>query len=347
MKRALVVLVCFVLSCSTTQSPQIVIKPGPVGSIMGMVVTTDGFPLPGVTVTLRSRDYPSRTEVTDANGRYTFLGLTHGAYTLVTELQGFGVQSYTVNVTAKEGVALETALHTASVSESITVTAGAPSNWLPDMAPRGRRASSPSVEVPSAPSGTVYTAYQEVQPAEPEQVAVAAEHGFIDTKNERIATFAIDVDRASYANVRRYLRGGLVPPPQVVRIEEMLNYFTYSYPQPKDDVPFSITRVSRRRAAGAPYIPRIHSIVRANPLDHSGGSYPSARSRKRSARQCAGLPLSFSPVNRGSWSMRTSRYTSAASLRMGISAPEARLIASPRHAARSAIQATARPASPA
>jgi Ca-activated chloride channel homolog len=49
------------------------------------------------------------------------------------------------------------------------------------------------------------------------------------------------VDRASYANVRRFLREGVRPPRQAVRIEEMVNYFTYDYPQPSGDDPVSIT----------------------------------------------------------------------------------------------------------
>jgi Ca-activated chloride channel family protein len=51
---------------------------------------------------------------------------------------------------------------------------------------------------------------------------------------------SVDVDTASYANVRRLLRSNQAPPAGAVRIEEMVNYFKYDYPQPKDDVPFSV-----------------------------------------------------------------------------------------------------------
>lgn len=73
------------------------------------------------------------------------------------------------------------------------------------------------------------------------QYASIAEHGFIDTGRESITTFAIDVDRASYANVRRFLRANTMPPAGAVRIEEMINYFTYSYPQPSGPEPFTVT----------------------------------------------------------------------------------------------------------
>jgi Ca-activated chloride channel family protein len=59
-------------------------------------------------------------------------------------------------------------------------------------------------------------------------------------KESSFSTFSIDVDTASYANVRRFLNEGQLPPPGAVRIEEMINYFHYDYPQPKGEDPFSI-----------------------------------------------------------------------------------------------------------
>ena len=67
------------------------------------------------------------------------------------------------------------------------------------------------------------------------------EHDFFSTKDAALTTFSIDVDRASYANVRRFLNHNQAPPPDAVRIEEMVNYFTYALPQPKGNDPFSIT----------------------------------------------------------------------------------------------------------
>ncbi len=55
-----------------------------------------------------------------------------------------------------------------------------------------------------------------------------------------LSTFSIDVDTASYANVRRFLRHDQFPPRAAIRIEELVNYFHYNYPQPKGDAPFSV-----------------------------------------------------------------------------------------------------------
>ncbi len=64
---------------------------------------------------------------------------------------------------------------------------------------------------------------------------------FKDSKHDPLSTFSIDVDRASYSNVRRFLNQHTLPQADAVRIEEMINYFSYKYPQPKADDPFSIT----------------------------------------------------------------------------------------------------------
>ena len=61
------------------------------------------------------------------------------------------------------------------------------------------------------------------------------------SSEQPLSTFSIDVDTASYANVRRFLTSGRLPPPDAVRIEEMVNYFRYDYPQPGGDRPFSVT----------------------------------------------------------------------------------------------------------
>jgi Ca-activated chloride channel family protein len=55
-----------------------------------------------------------------------------------------------------------------------------------------------------------------------------------------VSTFSIDVDTASYANVRRFLTGGSMPPIDAVRVEELINYFDYTYPDPPADVPVGV-----------------------------------------------------------------------------------------------------------
>jgi Ca-activated chloride channel family protein len=67
------------------------------------------------------------------------------------------------------------------------------------------------------------------------------ENPFRGVGEQPLSTFSIDVDTASYANVRRFLTAGQRPPRDAVRIEELVNYFRYDYPEPKGDDPFSVT----------------------------------------------------------------------------------------------------------
>ncbi len=66
------------------------------------------------------------------------------------------------------------------------------------------------------------------------------ENEFLKVNDNPLSTFSIDVDAASYSNVRRILNSGRLPGAGAVRIEEMINYFKYDYPQPKADDPFTV-----------------------------------------------------------------------------------------------------------
>ena len=67
------------------------------------------------------------------------------------------------------------------------------------------------------------------------------ENRFHRVDADPLSTFSIDVDTASYANVRRFLADGELPPAGAVRTEELVNYFRFAYPQPSGTDPFSIT----------------------------------------------------------------------------------------------------------
>ena len=66
------------------------------------------------------------------------------------------------------------------------------------------------------------------------------ENPFLDAKTNPLSTFSIDVDTASYSNIRRFVNEGSLPPKDAVRVEEMINYFTYDYAQPTDQKPFAV-----------------------------------------------------------------------------------------------------------
>ncbi len=89
-------------------------------------------------------------------------------------------------------------------------------------------------------SGNADGAYLEEKQTSGERYARIDENPFLETSRAPLSTFSIDVDTASYANVRRYLNDGQLPPKDAVRIEELINYFEYDYPQPIGNQPFSV-----------------------------------------------------------------------------------------------------------
>jgi Ca-activated chloride channel family protein len=89
-----------------------------------------------------------------------------------------------------------------------------------------------------------------------EGYAPVNENGFRNVKVNPLSTFSIDVDNASYSNIRRFINSGELPPADAVRIEEMINYFRYNYSEPKGEHPFSIYT----ELAKCPWNPR-HTLL--------------------------------------------------------------------------------------
>ena len=100
-----------------------------------------------------------------------------------------------------------------------------------------RRAQALPMSAPALLADSVGFGYQDVnreqyQKIESNPVQAVAE--------QPVSTFSIDVDTGAYANVRRFLNGGSLPPRDAVRLEELVNYFPSAYPKPEGDVPFSV-----------------------------------------------------------------------------------------------------------
>ena len=112
-----------------------------------------------------------------------------------------------------------------------------------------------SYRLGASPAGIASVGHEILQ-FDTEQYDFVREEGFLSPRRHPLSTFSIDVDTASYSNVRRFLRAGSLPPNGAVRIEEMLNYFSYTYPTDRGEHPFSvITEVT-----SAPWQPK-HQLV--------------------------------------------------------------------------------------
>src|SRR6266567_9242327 len=111
------------------------------------------------------------------------------------------------------------------------------------------------------------------------------ENPFLAASENPLSIFSIDVDTASYTIARRFINDGQIPPKDAVRIEEMINYFTYDYPPPKADEPFSINV----DIASCPW-EKTHRLVR---IGLKGREIPDPVVKKDVAQQIDGTPVTI------------------------------------------------------
>lgn len=218
------------------------------GEIRGVVVDVTGVVLPGATVSLNGPE--SRRGVTNEKGEFAFQLLLPGSYELQVDLAGFTTASRRVAVRAGARAPVTIALAVGSLAETLTVTAESPRVQTSRARARVPAPAPPAVGVAGGLAGGVVggltgnTFDLRAVPESPragETYAHVDDNTFRETTREPLSTFAIDVDTASYANVRRFLREGQLPPPDAVRIEELVNYFRFDYPPPTTGAPFAIT----------------------------------------------------------------------------------------------------------
>ncbi|HYG01035.1 MAG TPA: von Willebrand factor type A domain-containing protein [Chryseosolibacter sp.] len=197
-------------------------------TITGTVISADdNSPLPGINIVLKGT---TKGTVTDQQGRYKISVPATGG-TLVFSFIGLKTKEVSIGAKAVIDVKLET--ENTQLSE-VTVT-GAGKKRSKDSSHNKAEAESYAIIVPSHD-------YHYAPPSEEntEEYAEIAENGFHNPVKDPLSTFSIDVDKASYSNIRRFINLGQRPPKDAVRIEEMINYFSYDYAQPTGADPFSI-----------------------------------------------------------------------------------------------------------
>ncbi len=206
------------------------------GTIAGTVTdSVSGRPLAGIGVhVVRS----ALLATTGADGSYS-LSVPPGVHTLrVLSLGygvGYGVAEREVTVVAGKTTVADFAL-VASVSEMGVVMEARISRSEMRVIMQGRISPSADVRFMGI---SAYPTHR--PPFDREGYAHIAENDFRLVASSPLSTFSIDVDRASYSNVRRFIEDGTRPPVDAVRIEEMINYFPYEWGEVAGDHPFSVS----------------------------------------------------------------------------------------------------------
>ncbi len=195
-------------------------------TITGKVVDNSGLPLAGVSVTVKGTN---KGTITDQQGNYK-IELAPDDKILQFSMIGF----ITINEKIGERIKISVIMQedTVALSEMVVTGYGAKKEMTSDSYSR------------AAPASVSYGGRQPFQRYNnnfnTEGYAGIEENGFKNVTNNPLSTFSIDVDNASYSNIRRFINSGVLPPPDAVRIEEMINYFKYDYPQPEGQHPFSV-----------------------------------------------------------------------------------------------------------
>jgi len=247
------------------------------GRVFGTVKDATAALIPGVGVTATNTETGATAKtVTDAAGAFALDGLQPGNYRLSSSLPGFqtntrdGIQ-LGANAQAKQDMTLQVGQVNQSVEVAVAADmvsrrgAGGAAGPAADAELRVRANNFTVDNLNIAPGVSsrapgVPPTFDRTRPGlynGAESYDRINDNPFLSVGQNPLSTFSIDVDTASYSNVRRLLNQNQIPPRDAVRIEEMINYFPYDYPQPQGNNPIGASI----EVAPAPWSPQ-HRLVR-------------------------------------------------------------------------------------
>ena len=187
----------------------------------------------------------------DAKGRFTSKEMITGEYTIKVSAAGYVASSQVVQLKAGATTVAFKLLPVAVAVPATTPTVA------PKQEPAKERKKAYDSNMPSPPS-SVSRSPSGRRPMSPSPISISqptvgdvasntedyshiADNPFMTVASAPLSTFSADVDTASYANVRRFLRDGSLPPKDAVRIEELMNYFRYNDATPTGKDPFAVS----------------------------------------------------------------------------------------------------------
>ena len=195
-------------------------------TISGKVTDSSGNPLPGVNVLAKGT---SNGVVTDNNGDYR---ITVNDQIKTLQFSFIGCITAEENIAGRLVINVTMLENQMALQEMVVIGYGAK---------REMKSASYDMAAPSVSSYNSRASFNRYnKDFNTEGYAAVNENGYKNVKNNPLSTFSIDVDNASYTNIRRFINNGQLPPADAVRIEEMINYFKYDYSEPEGPHPFSV-----------------------------------------------------------------------------------------------------------
>lgn len=206
--------------------------------ISGTITDSKGYPLEGVVVKVKGT---KTAALSDVNGMFTISIPDENS---ILEFSYIGYRTTEMKPGAKRQLKISLKSAGSDLDEVVVIGYGRQNK---------KDLNAPMVEIGGAVKGVdskaktrnnLYSPYPPPTYSEQEYNREGydriVENGFRKVADEPLSTFSIDVDGASYSNVRRFINSNSLPPDGAVRVEEMINYFQYGYAQPKNDDPFAI-----------------------------------------------------------------------------------------------------------
>lgn len=235
MKTFLAVIGMILLSVSSNLNAQVGILWGTVND------NSSGTQISGANVHVLQKGKQVMSITTKNNGTFS-LTLKQGSYTLKVVAVGYDVYENTnISIANGKTTNIKVMLNPSVIVDSIVTVVECKEEVFycdKSVAAPSKRYSGNAKYIAACVVSNESNIYQEFNT---ESYDVVSENTFKDVIGNPLSTFSIDVDKASYSNVRRFLAQNQKPVKDAVRIEELINYFDYDYPQPKNGNPFSVT----------------------------------------------------------------------------------------------------------
>jgi Ca-activated chloride channel homolog len=228
------------------------------GMISGRVLDKKtGEALIGANVIILKTNLGAATEI---DGSFKILNIPKGNYSLKASYVGYAQEvKNDIVVKGFDSIYVEFNLETDFTLSEVVVVSEKPvfeqhstnackitnSESIQPLTIRGGRGNEVSyylegINIQAAGYETGFNQLIQSAPGNTEEYNTIVENEFLNSFTNPLSTFSINVDAASYSNARRFLQNGNLPPKDVVRIEEFINYFDYNYTQPKDGKPFAV-----------------------------------------------------------------------------------------------------------
>ena len=207
----------------------------------------DGTPIYNAKIDLVQKRKTVKNTLSDKQGKYLFTDLTQGLYTLKishADFKDIVVEKIIIanDTTLRFALKMEK-LHTTNPDVDVDIDIEIVDDCYEVEELADFNMNSRAIDKAGLKGGNLILTPNDIMQGNynTESYDPIKENTFQNSRSNPLSTFSIDVDRAAYANMRRYINTNKMPYKDAIRVEEMINYFDYDYQQPKGEHPFSIS----------------------------------------------------------------------------------------------------------